>query len=166
MIRKVKVPKISANITDATLTAWYKNEGDTVLKGEALLELTTEKTAFELESPCKGVLRRQVASRKSVLPAGYVLALVGSASDTLPDVDTANSKLLAKHRATGTATTPKAKKGRIAPGKTRVRATPAARRIAKEPSIDLADAQAATGAKVVTEDILIAFFETVKGTDS
>ena len=165
MIRKIKVPKISANITDATLTAWYKNEGDSVLKGEALLELTTEKTAFELESPCKGVLRRQVASRKSVLPPGYVLALVGAPSEALPDVDTANSKLLAKHRASTPSSSPKAKQGRVAPSKARVRATPAARRIAKERSIDLADAQAATGAKVITEDVLITFLETTKGDD-
>lgn len=162
MIRKVKVPRISANVTDATITAWYKKEGETVAKGEPLLELTTEKTAFELESPCKGVLREQVAKTKSVLPTGYVLALVGGAADPLPDVGPANSKLIEKHRkAVAPRSKPKvgAKQAKI---KERVRATPAARRVARENGIELADVKATTGSEVVSEELVMKYLESKK----
>ncbi len=162
MIKKVKVPRISANVTDATLTAWLKKEGEAVAKGEPLLELTTEKTAFELESPCKGILRKQIATTKSVLPTGYVLALVGGASDALPDVEPANRTIIETHRkASAPISKPKAGNKRTK-SKERVRATPAARRVARENDVELADVKEATGSEVVSEELVLKYLESRK----
>ena len=61
----------------AKIERWHKSEGDAVTKGEVLLEITTDKAAFEVESPRSGTVRKLLADVKSLLPVGYVIALVG-----------------------------------------------------------------------------------------
>jgi len=153
VITKVKIPKVSANVEEETITAWLKREGDPVRKGDPIVEITTDKASFELESPRRGVLRRILAKEKSVLPVGYVIALVGQQSDPLPDVTDTNRALLeARRRTVG--------RRRRRPGKHRltkrvsVRATPAARRLARELGIDLTRLKEEAKADVVTEDIV------------
>jgi pyruvate dehydrogenase E2 component (dihydrolipoamide acetyltransferase) len=145
MIYRFKLPKLSANIAQATVTAWLKNEGDTVRKGEPLVELTTDKAVVEVEAPRGGTLRRCLAAPKRTLPVGYILALIGDDHSPLPDVSAVNRRLLHKQRETvaGPRTG-----GRDAAtrGATRVRATPAARRLARELGLDLA-AVARAGAR-------------------
>lgn len=134
MITKVAVPKISANVEEETVTAWFKKEGDTVKKGEPLLEITTDKACVEMESPRGGVVRKILAKEKSVLPVGYIVALIGGANDPLPDVSRKNIALMDKHRRRIS------RKGKTSRKRTRsaVRATPAARRLAKDLGIVLA----------------------------
>jgi pyruvate/2-oxoglutarate dehydrogenase complex dihydrolipoamide acyltransferase (E2) component len=99
MMRTVKVPTLDTNIEEVTLTGWLKREGDRVRKGDPLVEMTTEKAAFELEAPAAGVLRKILAREKSVVPVGYVVALIGGADEELPDVSSLNRDLLARGRA-------------------------------------------------------------------
>ena len=127
-----------------------------------LLELTTEKAAFEVETPCNGVLRKKLASKKSILPAGYVLALVGGASDSLPDVESSNRKLIAKHRASIRAVAKPKKDLSSRKSKVRVRATPAARRIARENSIELSVVSPAKGSEVITEELVLNYLKLKK----
>lgn len=157
MITKFRVPQMSANVTEATVTAWSAEEGAKLRKGQALLELTTDKTAFEVEAPRGGVLRRIVAPVKSIVPVGYVLALIGPAGDALPDVEAENADLMKKHRARAggaRATRPAAAAKGRGPTRRAVRATPAARRLARDLGVDLADVQKQVGAEVVNEDMV------------
>ena len=136
MITKVAVPKISANVEEETITAWFKKEGETVRKGEPLLEITTDKACVEIESPRAGCVRSILAKEKSVLPVGYIVALIGNTTDPLPDVSRKNIALMTKHRSR---ISRKGKTMRKHAGKARtaVRATPAARRLARELGLDL-----------------------------
>jgi len=167
VIAKVKVPKLSTNVEEATLTAWFKAEGEAVRRGERLLEMTTDKAAFEIESPRAGVVRRLVARRKSVLPVGYIVALVGEAAEPLPDADAENRRLLgrlqARPRGRAAAPPPSAPRpaaaAASAPPTGAVRATPAARRLARERAVDLAAVRQRTGAEIVTESVLRSYLE-------
>lgn len=155
MITKFRAPKLSANVEEATVTAWFKQEGDLVEEGEALIELTTDKTAFEVESPCSGTLRKTAATIKSIVPVGYILALIGDAGDALPEIDEENSACMAAHReASGTTRRRRGKRGARKEGRKLVRATPAARRAARELGVELAAVQEATGAEVVDEEMV------------
>jgi pyruvate/2-oxoglutarate dehydrogenase complex dihydrolipoamide acyltransferase (E2) component len=152
VVHKVRIPTIDANIEDVALTAWLRREGESVRKGEALAELTTSKAAFELESPCAGVLRARLAREKSTLPIGFVIALVGAPADPLPDVTAENERIFAAYRRTPSASsardaTPSGLTGQ-AP---RARATPAARRLARELGVDLAAVKPAAHDAAVTE---------------
>jgi pyruvate dehydrogenase E2 component (dihydrolipoamide acetyltransferase) len=151
MVFRIKIPKFSANIEHVTVTDWYKTEGETVRKGEALAEVTTEKAAVEFESPRSGVLLKILAARKSVVPVGYVIALVGKPGDALPDVTTSNRKLLEKKGSA--AQVGKGRPSARAPSRRgRVRATPAARRLAKERGLDLAALSRDLGLQIVREN--------------
>lgn len=152
MITRVRIPKLSANVEEAALTGWMKKEGDSARKGETLAELTTDKIALELPAPRSGVVRRILAPEKSVLPVGYVIALIGPESDPLPDVDAANRALLEKHRRRIAAPERPRRTGR---GSARaVRATPAARRLAREWRVDLARLARETGVRLITESVV------------
>ena len=150
MIRRVAIPKVSANVDEVVLTGWFKVEGEEISRGEALLEVTTDKAAFEIESPCHGRVRRILAREKSSVPVGFVVALVGGAKDALPDVSKHNRALIEKRRKAVGKTV--RRKRRPAGKRIRVRATPAARRLARELDVDLAQVQQETGAKVENED--------------
>lgn len=153
MITKVRVPKLSANIEEVTITGWFKKEGNTVSRGEPLVEMTTDKACFEFESPRSGIVRKILAKEKSVLPSGYIIALVGPVSDALPDVSAINKTLLDKHRRLIGKKVRKRRIPKKGTGKS-VRATPAARRIAREQGIDLAWLKKKLNVEVITESMI------------
>lgn len=158
MIHRVALPKYDANIIEATVGEWRKREGDPVEPGDVLVDIITDKANFELTVESGGVLRRIVAPEKSQVPSGYVLALVGDAGDELPDVSEENEKLMREHLASVTGKAPSAPTDKpqdarreTAPRPARVRATPRARRLAREHNIDIAAVHESAGAEVVTE---------------
>jgi len=154
MATPVRFPKIDANILEGQVGTWLKAEGDRVSKDEPLVELITDKANFELPSESDGVLRRIVASEKSVVPVGYILALLGEDDEPLPDVTEENDRILSEHRASAQLEMPRPAapaKGKREKRK-RVRATPAARRLARQHDVDLADVEPAEGGPVVSEE--------------
>ena len=172
MITRIKIPQAFENMEEATIGKWLKSEGDAVENGDALCELITEKTTFDLpaeylplsDNGAAGVLRRVVIAEKSIVPVGTVIALVGDLNDELPDVEQENAALLEKRQASES-TPMLISDVSIAPRNmastpvagSRVRATPAARRVAKERGLSLEEIAAALPAKVLTEDDVINF---------
>lgn len=155
MSTKVRIPKMDANMDEGTIGRWMKAEGDPVRKGEPIMELITDKAVFELESPASGTLRRILAPVKSVLPVGYIVALVGSASEPLPDVAEENQRLMEERKAAagkaGRAAAAQQTRGIAAVGE-RTRATPAARRLAREKGVAL-DSVTPTAGVVTRQDV-------------
>lgn len=132
-----------------------KQEGDEVRKAEPLVEIITDKATFELESPASGVLRRIAAPSKSVVPAGYIIGLIGKREEALPEVDAANRKLIEKFRRAAKAGAASGGQGGPVPRDARgerVRATPAARRLARERGADLNEVAKKLGGRAITED--------------
>ena len=158
MIHRVVLPKLDANITEATVGVWRRSEGDTVSAGEVQVDILTDTANFELTAEAPGVLRRIIAPEKSQVPLGYVVALVGDPSDELPDVSDENGKLMQAYLASVTAHAVSAPTGETSETSretssrpTRVRATPRARRLARRHNVDLAAVRDSTGVDVVTE---------------
>ena len=145
----LKMPKAGENMTEGTVGRWLVAEGDRIEKDQPVVELITDKAEFDFESEEPGVLRRIVALEGSTVPVFYVLGGVAGPDEELPDIEALNKGTLEKAReamaqsleATG------AGAGSAAPHPTarppaagaRVRATPAARRVAKEHGVDLAE---------------------------
>ncbi|WRN71752.1 biotin/lipoyl-containing protein [Staphylococcus aureus] len=61
---EVKVPELAESITEGTIAEWLKNVRDSVEKGEAILELETDKVNVEVVSEEAGVLSEQLASER------------------------------------------------------------------------------------------------------
>jgi pyruvate/2-oxoglutarate dehydrogenase complex dihydrolipoamide acyltransferase (E2) component len=66
------------------LVAWLKNEGDTVSKGDPLMEVETDKSTMEVESPKDGFLVNISALANTDVPVGDVVAYIVENLDDAP----------------------------------------------------------------------------------
>lgn len=84
---EIRLPKMGESVTEATITNWLKNIGDTVEIDEPLVEVATDKVDNELPSEAGGILIKQFFEKDQVAQVGDVIALIstdGSASVSEP----------------------------------------------------------------------------------
>jgi pyruvate dehydrogenase E2 component (dihydrolipoamide acetyltransferase) len=153
----IRIDRLDANIEEITVGTWRKAPGDRVAVGEPVVEIITDKITFEYESEAAGVLRVIVAPEKSVVPVHYVIGVVAEPDEALPDYEAHNTELLARlrqgvnvHVAVGLAP---ASAEVAAAAADKVRATPAARRRARELSVDLAEVARTVEGPVQAADV-------------
>ncbi len=152
MASEVKLPRLGQGMESGTIVRWLKAEGEQVAKGEPLYELDTDKVTQEVEAEASGVLLR-ISVQEGEVPVGQTIAVIGEAGEDLP-AESSNGAAAAVESATPErpAPAPIASAGPRAGG--RVKASPLARRIARERGIDLAEITG-TGpdGRVVAEDV-------------
>lgn len=130
MAVEVRLPQWG-EMTGATVVRWLKREGETVSKGEPLLEIETEKIQTEMEAPAAGTVSRIVAAEGSTASVGAVLAVIAEGGESLATP------------AATPAPTVEAAPGPTASGQAfsapepRVQVEPGARRLARERGIPL-----------------------------
>jgi len=142
----VYIPIWGLQMEEATLTGWLKNEGDAVARGEAIAVIETFKISGEVESPADGVLLRQVGGIGDVLKVGALLAVVGNPGETAADAERVlqerpfvTDQEISEPKAAEPGV-PKETESKAAPelsGKGPLRATPLARKLAREAGLDL-----------------------------
>lgn len=161
MAELLRIEQWAENLREVTMGRWLKAEGDPVDVGEALCEIITEKVTFEYEAPVTGVLLKIYAPEKSVVPVGYVFGCVGAAGEQPPlGVEEENARLLEQHQAQGMLDLELEIEGAAMGLGGRVRATPAARRAARDAGVSLADVAAWVGeSRPVTEEDVEAFIK-------
>ena len=92
-MREVTIPSVGMAMTEAVLNAWLKNPGDSVVSGEAIAEIETDKSSLDLESPSDGVLGRHLVSAGASVPVGQVIVRVLEPGETEPqDSDNAGPR--------------------------------------------------------------------------
>jgi pyruvate dehydrogenase E2 component (dihydrolipoamide acetyltransferase) len=74
--KDVIMPALGMAQETGTLLRWFKSAGDTVTKGEPLMEVETDKAAVEIEAPASGVLASVTAEVGDVIPVGQRIALI------------------------------------------------------------------------------------------
>ena len=79
---EVKVPELAESITEGTIAEWLKQVGDSVEKGEAIVELETDKVNVEVVSEEAGVIQEQLANEGDTVEVGQAIAVVGEGSGT------------------------------------------------------------------------------------
>jgi pyruvate dehydrogenase E2 component (dihydrolipoamide acetyltransferase) len=84
-IHAVTLPKFGLAMTEGTLAAWHKAEGDRVETGEELADVETTKITNAYESPVAGTLRRRVVDEGETVPVGSLIGVV--ADPTVPDAE-------------------------------------------------------------------------------
>ena len=83
MSENVLVPVLGESITEATVSKWLKNEGDTVEADEPIVELETDKVNLEVPSPISGVLTKINSKDGAVVEVGALLGSIsGNESET------------------------------------------------------------------------------------
>ena len=135
---EIKVPELAESITEGTIAKWLKQPGESVDKGEFIVELETDKVNVEVISEEAGVIQELLAAEGDTVEVGQVIAVVGEGSGA-PAAQPA-------------APAPKAEEAPAAPApqqsaaaqtteqtsSDRTIASPAARKLAREKGIDLA----------------------------
>ena len=161
MIHRVLIPQAFENMEEATIGEWLVAEGQTVAVGDALCELITEKTTFQFPSDFAGTFRKIVAPEKAVVPVGALIAYIGDAAEELPEVpEQASATRPAAEVAPSLSVpslnvfVPATSAGPVtsAGAGSRVRATPAARRAAKDRGLAIEDVAARFPGKVIGEE--------------
>jgi 2-oxoglutarate dehydrogenase E2 component (dihydrolipoamide succinyltransferase) len=76
----VMVPTLGESVSEATVSTWFKEVGDTVQQDEMLCELETDKVSVEVPAPASGTLTEIIAAEGTTVAAGGKLALMGGAS--------------------------------------------------------------------------------------
>lgn len=161
----LRIEKWAENLEEVTLSRWLKPVGSHLQVGDTLCEIITDKATFEYEIERAGTLRQVYATEQSVLPIGYAIAFVGSAEELLPEgVEEANAALVAARQVS----VELVEAGELAAvrqalaGK-RVRATPAARRVAREQGISLEEVAAWLGTESLVDEIAVQRYREAKG---
>jgi len=77
----VSLPRLGQGMESGTIVRWLKQEGDQVEKGEALYELDTEKVTQEVEADASGVLLKILAGEGEEIEVGKRIAVIGEAGE-------------------------------------------------------------------------------------
>lgn len=73
---RVILPELGEAVKSATVTYWYFKVGDSIKENEDLVELTTDKAAFNLPSPASGVLAEIFFREGDTVQSGETLAFI------------------------------------------------------------------------------------------
>ena len=156
MATDVIMPALGVAQEKGTLLNWLKTEGQSVTKGEPLMEIETDKATVEIEAPASGVLANVTASPGDEVPVGNRIAVIFApgevAAPARVSVPDSQAKPVTQPNPPISPFVNGGSKGDFA---THILASPAARRIAKETGIDLASLKG-TGpdGAVIAEDVL------------
>jgi 2-oxoglutarate dehydrogenase E2 component (dihydrolipoamide succinyltransferase) len=85
MTIEIKVPPLPESVSDATLVAWHKKEGEHVARDENLADLETDKVVLEVPAPAAGVLRALKVAPGATVHAGDLLAVLDETAAATDD---------------------------------------------------------------------------------
>ncbi len=73
---KIVLPELGEGITKATVSYWFFKDGQKVNQNDDLVELTTDKSTFNLPSPCTGIISEIMYSEGDSVEVGQILAVI------------------------------------------------------------------------------------------
>ena len=164
---EIRVPPLGESLVDAVVGAWLKSEGDSVNRGDVLLELETDKVNLEVTAPDDGVLGKVEKNEGDVVTVGELLGTIageaaGEAAPTAPAVAETPAPAAAPVEAEKPAPEPAPVAASAAPAEAAVsdgagRAAPAVRMLAGELGVNLSAVNGTgPGGRITREDVLVA----------
>jgi len=163
MATTVTMPKMGFDMVEGKLLRWLKKVGDPVRAGEPLAEIETEKVNIEFEAPASGVLKAVLIEEGTTVPVGTPIAIIGAPDEPVevPGKTPAQAPTPTPAPAPAPAVPTPAPAPAPSPAATptpmpegRVKASPLARRLAREAGIDLREIPGTgPGGRVVKRDI-------------
>lgn len=136
------MPKLSSTMEVGTLLQWFKEEGDAVEVGEALFEIMTDKINIEVEAYEEGILLKRYYQEDAEVPVNHVIGYIGESGEQVPDTPPGDADADPSTAGTSESQQEEIVEQDEMPVKSveagqKVRATPAARRLASEADMDL-----------------------------
>src|SRR5882672_4114496 len=165
MATNVYMEALSPTMEEGRVVKWHKRDGDPVKAGETLAEVETDKAVMDLVARADGVLRQVAAAEGQTVAVGSVVAVIVAPGEnvgaTAPAAAPATSSGSGKREGGNVATAAAPAPVAVAPlppvapaDASRVKASPLARRIAKEAGVDLKLVTGSgPGGRVVKKDL-------------
>ena len=154
MATSIVMPQMGYDMKEGTVVRWHKQEGDPVARGEVIADIETDKATVEFEAYTAGVLRKIVVPEGVAIPVGRLIAVITEPDEPLPDDILADEPApAAVPAAVAAVTMPRPGEAPAPDGE--IRASPIARRLAREKGIDLAlITGTGPGGRIVENDVL------------
>jgi pyruvate dehydrogenase E2 component (dihydrolipoamide acetyltransferase) len=177
----VLMPRLSDTMEAGVIAAWHKNVGDTVKKGEVLAEIETDKATMELESYKNGTLLYTGAKQGEKIPVNALLCIIGEKDKVNVEaiitavkggagaaIQAPAQKAEPAQKATGTTavSTNQEKSTTVVSENGRIKASPLAKRIAKEKGVDLKLVSGSGDGGRITKSDIDNFKEAVAGSSN
>ena len=153
MITEITMPSMGADMTEGTVVKRLKSEGDSIQIGDKIAEIETDKTVVEMEVYTSGTLKKIIVEAGTKVSVGKLIAYIGDAEDELPNItdsDNTNEVASAKEEITENPQTLQQSDDHSQELQTsivsdisetsndsRIKASPIAKRLAKEKGIDI-----------------------------
>jgi pyruvate dehydrogenase E2 component (dihydrolipoamide acetyltransferase) len=181
MAETITMPKLGFDMAEGTLVRWVKQVGEDIRKGDVLAEIETDKATVEVESSASGVVLQHMVDQGTVVPVNAPIAVVGQAGEKVEAAPAPAEKKEAKKAPEPEVKTPETPGGAVqapaaagknaeaaatsmpaapeqpaapAPSDGAVKASPLARKLAREKNIDLARIQGSgPGGRIVRKDL-------------
>lgn len=152
MATSVIMPALEMTQESGRLVSWLKSEGETVSKGEPIMEIETDKVTIEIEAPASGILGGVLVKENDVVPVGQTIAWILAPGEKVPTSSPSDSQSgrVSTVPARGES---KSKTTEVPISAIALEASPLARNIADEHGIDLALVKS-NGKRIEKADVL------------
>ncbi len=179
MAIKIQMPKLSDTMDTGRIIKWLKKEGEKVAPGDVIAEVETDKANMDMEAYDEGILLKVVAKEGDKVPIGGLIGILGDAGEDLSAIlkesslsssNEASKSVAAsgeaRHETTGENVSEKSPPSiSSAPlrmqtestdrsGNGRLKASPLAKRLARERGIDIEDVKGSgTAGRIIKRDV-------------
>jgi pyruvate dehydrogenase E2 component (dihydrolipoamide acetyltransferase) len=176
MAETISMPKLGFDMAEGTLVRWVKQVGENINKGDVLAEIETDKATVEVESSASGVVLQHIVDQGSVVPVNAPIAVVGEEGEKVEEPKAEESKPAEEgkkkkeakaeeqpaegERQKDVAPPPPTQPAGVsaqqpaAPQDGQVKASPLAKKVARDNNIDLSRVQGTgPGGRVVRKDV-------------
>ena len=159
----VFMTQLSPTMTEGKIARWLKKEGDTLESGEVMAEVETDKATMEMEVVDEGVMHKILAPEGATVAVGTAIAVIAEDGEDVPAdyvpesaTETASAEPVQESAVEPTAPAPVAEEPKPAPVTRtgRIKASPLARRLARQKGMNLAAIQGSgPNGRIVKSDI-------------
>ncbi|MBL8099570.1 MAG: 2-oxo acid dehydrogenase subunit E2 [Anaerolineales bacterium] len=167
MAETISMPKLGFDMAEGTLIRWVKQVGDNINKGDVLAEIETDKATVEVESSASGVVLQHIVEQGTVVPVNAPIAVVGAAGEKVDAVVAESGKQKAEVKAdekpapqsqpkvdTVSKASASPETSAVSSQPSGVKASPLAKKIAKDNNINLASLQGSgPNGRIVKKDV-------------
>ncbi len=162
MAETISMPKLGFDMAEGLLVRWVKQVGENINKGDVLAEIETDKATVEVESSASGVVLQLIVDQGTMVPVNAPIAVIGKAGEVVSNSPSGTSQPSAisekkadeKPAIQTPASAASVAQAIAAPVNDSIKASPLAKKIAKDQKVDLSNIQGTgPGGRVVRKDV-------------
>ena len=164
MATTIEMPQMGFDMHEGTIVRWCKNEGDDVVRGEIIAEIQTDKAVVDMEAYVGGVIGKIVVGEGQTVPVGSPIVIIVEPGEEVPgleetgtssSLDPLNFEQVGDESADPSGHETKDEPLNLESDATRVKASPLAKKMAREMGLNLATIRGTgPGGRIVKKDIL------------